>query len=133
MNPIRESIATTLRADAQLAQLADGVYFRKAPQGTAPPMVIFAVQTPSLPRYTFQGPPMEWETWTVRGISEDRRVAEEIDARCRALLDGQTLDIDDTTCLYCRREMNVDFDEEVDGESYEHVGAVYRLITEPSS
>lgn len=134
MNPIRAAIDQKLAGDAQLMALATGgVHYRKAPHGTVPPIVIFSRYSPSTPRYTFAGPGLDSEGWLVKGVAEKVRVAEEINARCRELLDGASLVITDTLCHYMRRENDFDLDEEVDGESYEHVGVIYRLISEPTS
>jgi len=128
-NPVRIALAETLKGDATLGALATGgVHHRKATQGKKPPFVIFFKST-GVPTWTFAGPPMDREVWVVKGVGV-RQVAEEIDRRCKELLNGTTLTIDGKVHQDIRHIGDIDYDEIDEGERYDHVGAEYRISSE---
>lgn len=130
MNPVRKALAQILKEDATLKALAaNGVFHRKADQGVVPPYVIFH-KASGVPGWAFDGPPMDKDVWLVKGVAVDRDVAEDIDARCKALLNGATLNIEGKAHQDLRHISDVDFDEVLDGERVNHVGAEYKLDSE---
>lgn len=129
MNPVREALNDVLSADATLAGLAPGgVHYRKAPSDATFPLVIFAKQD-GRPDWCFDGEPLQWDLWLVKGVGQTAE-AEDIAAQCAALLDNATLTITGRDHLYLRREGDVDMEEVVKGERFDHVGHIFRLVTE---
>lgn len=133
MNPVREGIWNILSADSTLLGLATGgIHWREAPGGTQPPLCIYAKQAGTR-FYTFAGPPMLSEVYTVKGVgfADD---AEDIDLRCQYLLDNAVITVDDRILLLKpMAEEDIAYGEDVDGEHYEHVGTHYRVVTERAS
>lgn len=129
MNPVRKALADKLKGDAALKAVATGgVFHRKAPSGTVPPYVIFH-KAAGNPLWSFGGPAMDKDVWLVKGVGE-RDIAEDIDKRCKELLNGADLAIEDKVHQDLRAISDVDYDEIVDGERIDHVGAEYKLDSE---
>jgi len=130
MNPVRKALSEILKEDAQLKALAtSGVFHRKVPSKTARPYVIFH-KSSGVPTWAFDGPSMDKDVWLVKGVADDRDEAEDIDARCKALLNGATLNIEGKDHQDLRHINDVDYDEILDGERVNHVGAEYKLDSE---
>jgi hypothetical protein len=128
-NPVRIALSEKLKGDATLESLAiGGIHHKIAPQGVKPPFLIFS-KSSGIPTWAFDGPPMDREVWLVKGVGV-RQVAEELDRRCKELLNGTTLDIDGKVHQDIRHIGDVDYDEIVEGERYNHVGAEYRISSE---
>lgn len=129
MNPVRKALRDKLKEDPVLKELATGgVFHKKADPGVKPPYVIFHKASGN-PTWTFGGPPMDREVWLVKGVGE-REVAEDIDTRCKAILNRATLDLEGKAHLDLRHMADVDYDELDEGEIYNHVGAEYKLDSE---
>lgn len=130
MNEIRSHIYDLLKADAALTTLATGgVHFRMAPEGTAPPLVIFDKYVPERLDLAFAGPDLEWDQWLVRGVGA-ASTAEDIDKRCQVLLNGADFSMKDYELLYCRRIGGVSYPELVGGDRYDHIGSIYQVGSE---
>lgn len=127
-NPVRIAIAQLLKNDAMLKELATGVFHRKAPRDAKPPYVIFS-KSAGNPLWAFAGPAMDKEIWLVKGVGQ-RKPAEEIDRRCKELLDGATLKLKGKTHQDLRHMGDVDYDEIHEGERFDHVGAEYKVDSE---
>lgn len=128
-NPVRDALATVLKGDKTLTDLATGgVYHRVADPDAVPPYVIFSKMS-GVPTWAMSGPPLQRDVWLVKGVGE-RKVAEEIDARCRELLDRIDLQITGKVCQDIRTIGDVDYDEINSGEKYDHVGAEYKINSE---
>ncbi len=138
--PVRRSIYGKLAGDSTLTNLlataAQGhtkaIYHDPAPQGAAYPFVVF-FKSSGMPTEAFGAPSaLETDVWTVKAVdrSTTADTAEAIAARIKALLNDATLSIAGATCLYLRRQSDVEFPDVVDGVAYRHAGATYRLITE---
>ncbi len=129
MNPVRESLSKLLKEDAVLKTLATGgVHHKIAKSGSKVPYIIFH-KAAGNPLWTFSGPPMDMDVWVVKGVGE-RADAEDIDKRCKDLLNGSTLAIEGKVHQDLRAISDVDYDEVVDGERINHVGAEYKLDSE---
>jgi hypothetical protein len=129
MNPVREAIAAALENDDALKQLATGgVFHRKAPSGAVPPYIIFNKMS-GVPWWTFAGPPIDRDVWLVKGVGV-RDVVEDIDRRCKQLLNSAELTIKGKAHQDLRAISDVDYDEMVNGERIDHVGAEYKLDSE---
>lgn len=129
MNPVRAALAKILKEDDDLKALASGgVFHRKADAGVKPPYVIFH-KAAGNPLWALDGSPMDKDVWLVKGVGE-RETAEDIDARCKEILNGATLEIEGKVHQDLRHITDVDYDEISDGERYNHVGAEYKLDSE---
>lgn len=129
MNPVRKALHEILEGDPILKELATGgVFHRKADPGVKPPYVIFH-KAAGNPLWTFDGPPTDKEIWLVKGVGE-RETAEDIDRRCKKILNGADLEIEGKAHQDLRHISDVDYDEPADGERYNHVGAEYKLDSE---
>jgi hypothetical protein len=129
VNPVREALKKVLDADAALKALATGgIFHRKATSEAVPPYVIFH-KASGVPSWTFGGPPMDKEVWLVKGVGA-REAAEDIDRRCKAILNRATLNIKGKAHLCLLHISDIDMDEISDGERYNHVGAEYKLDSE---
>jgi hypothetical protein len=130
MNPVRKALAVALKGDKALAALATGgIFHRLAGRGAVPPYVIFNKMS-GVPAWTFAGPPMDKDVWLVKAVGQDRDVCEDIDRRCREILNGADLAIEGKAHQDLRHIADVDIDEVVEGERYNHVGAEYKLDSE---
>jgi hypothetical protein len=129
MNPVRKALATVMKEDKPLMALATGgVHYKMAPQGTVPPYVIF-FKSSGIPDYAFRGYPIDQDVWLIKGVGEST-VAEDIDKRLKEILDGADLTIEGKAHQDLRHISDVDFDEVVNGERIDHVGAEYKLDSE---
>ena len=119
------------------------IYYGHAPDGAGFPYVIFNKQS-GTPVYTFKtGPAVgdghaiaDNELWLIKGVThvadgfpDSLDSADNIASRLDALLTDASLSMVATVAqLYLRRETDVAFPEEEDGETYFHHGALYRLM-----
>lgn len=130
---IRMAIAALLEADAELTTLATGgVHWRRAPEGTDHPLVIFSRSSGTFV-WTFEGPPMRPQRYLVKGVgfADD---AEDIDKRCRELLTDASLNLpNENLLLKPLPRDDVSYGEEKDGEAFDHVGTEYEVTTEEQS
>jgi len=129
-DPVRAALFAHLSADATLKGLLSGpdaIHEAKAPQGTEPPYLIFANQSPGVPLRTF-GTAADRPLWLVKGVcrGESSTPAEEINARCQALLDGEKLTISGSLATVVR-EGGVSYGEESSGEDWRHRGSLFRI------
>jgi hypothetical protein len=129
-DPVRAALFARLSGDATLKSLLsapDATYEAKAPQGTKPPYVILANQAPGVPLRTF-GEASARPLWLIRGVcrGESSTPAEEIDARCRVLLDSVKLTISGSLATVVR-EGGVSYGEEASGEDWRHRGSLFRI------
>lgn len=128
---IHAAIYTRLNGDATLKGLATGgIHHRLAPQGTEAPYVIFQRQAGTSLR-TFAPGSTERAVWLVKSVCRGASAtkAEEIDARCQALLDGVKLSPATGRALTVERHSAVEYGEASDGEQIHHVGSLYRIHT----
>lgn len=135
-DPVRAAIEARLKGTAGLTTLLGtptAVYHRKAPQPARPPVVVFD-QRSSLKTYAFHREAFRTETWIVRGVAFGRTadradaIAEQIDLA----LEDAPLSVTGRRLLYLRQESEVDYPEQIGKEIFQHKGAVYRIITEPT-
>lgn len=136
MNTIRSGLYSKLAGDTTLGALLaspTAIYHRRAPQTARTPFVIFHKQA-GTPSWTFAGPPLLTELWMVKIIdrSSSASAAENAAARVVELLTDATLVTAGKRLLYIRHESDVDYGEDDGAELYQHVGALWRVITEPA-
>lgn len=134
MNPVRSALYTRLTGDTTLTGLlsaTDAVFHQRAPQDAQTPYVIFQ-KTSGNPRYTFADH-LQYETWMVKGVARGLGGrAEDIAARLDIVLTDAPIAPAGHDVLYLRRETDIDYPEDDGAETFRHVGATYRLITEPA-
>ena len=130
---VRQAIFAVLEADSTLAGLASGgIHWRKAPQSSTPPMCIYA-KSSGVRRWAFDGPPMHNEVWLIKGVGfiDD---AEAIDERVQKIFDGAVLSVDNhIVLLKPMPEEDVSVEDQEYGETFDHVGTYYRIVTERAS
>jgi hypothetical protein len=131
MNPVREALYAALAGDAQLNNLTTGIHHQTAPQNAATPYIVFNKQA-GTPDWAFQGDPIQSDVWQVKAIDRgpSASTAEDIAIRIDTVLTDAALNVDDHAHLYLRRESDIDYPEQDGAETYHHVGALYRLLTE---
>lgn len=130
MIQMRPAIAALLEGDDALAELvSDRIFHQKAPQGTEYPMVIFHLQDGRPTMRAIQGPPVQGDLWTIKGIATSSDVAEPIALAIEEVVSGSELDLEGET-LWLERDSDVNYPE-VDGATiYRHLGAVYRVLVD---
>lgn len=128
-DPVRNALAKILKEDAELKALAKGgIYHLEPKDGADTPYVIFH-KASGVPSWAFDGPSMDRDVWLVKGVGP-REVAEDIDRRCKVLLNGSTLDIEGKAHQDIRGLSDVSFREVLNGVRIDHVGAEYRISSE---
>lgn len=138
--PVRRALYGRMAGDTTLNGLlgvpatgyAKNIYHQQAPAGAQFPYVIFQKQS-GVPTEAMGDPAaMDTDVWMVkaidRGPSADQ--AESAASRITALLNDAPLSISGNTLLYLRRQSDVEYPEEVDGQMYHHVGSLFRLVTD---
>lgn len=132
MNSVRKAIFEALNADAELGDLAAGIYHQKAPEKAAYPYVLFHKQADTS-RWTMRTEDTD-QVWLVKGVCRggDAEEAEDIDARCQAILNGLQLELNDPDRRheYLARESGNDMSEIDKGETVFHVFSLYRVVVE---
>lgn len=141
---IRRAIYGKLSGDTTLAALlgtpapgrSKSIYHQQAPEDAGYPLVIFNKQA-GTPRYAIGERLYDNEIWLIKAIDRDDTpgkasadTADAIASRLDVLLTDGTISISGATQLYLRRESDVEYPETVDGVTYHHAGANFRLIYE---
>lgn len=109
-----------------------------APENQDPPYVVFHKQA-NTPRYTMGsassgGTAFENALYMVRAVTVGPSMAQAgtIANLCDAALNLAALSISGYTHLLCRRESDVQYVETRDGQRWNHAGALYRIVADPS-
>lgn len=112
------------------------IYFQQAPETAEFPCVIFN-KSSGIPVDVFGDPPataMDNDVWLFKAVdrSTTADTAEQISDRITQLLHGtatgtQKPSVSGGTILYLRRESDVQYAEVTDGQTFQHVGALYRV------
>ena len=136
MNPVRAALWSKLSGDATLIALLSGpgaIHHRIIPQGGALPAVVLS-RLAGTPEWMFDSAHIQSDVWLIKGVSKgsSSSVAEDIAARVDALLTDAVFAVTGRVLLAVYREMDVDFEELTSGELYHHVGANYRVQTQPA-
>lgn len=140
MNAVRDALADRLAADAGITALVastggpfTGVYHRQAPKGAPTPFVLFTKMA-GTPTYTFGGLGLQSDVWLAKAVDRNANSgpAEDLAAAITACLTDAPLSIAGSPLLYLRRISDVDYGEPDGDHMYVHVGATWRLVTEPA-
>lgn len=127
---VREAIKSKLATDGTLAGLAtEGIFSDLAPSNTDTPYVIFSKQDGRY-QHVFEGTSLNPQLYLVKGVSRKKATAEAIDARCRQLLHRGTLNITGYELKSILIVSDVEYTETPENERFDHVGAIYRIVTE---
>lgn len=131
-------INTALRASTALTNLlaagTASIYSTLALQGASPPYVTFSKQA-NTPYYTAGGgTAYENAVYLVKAITQSTSaaLAGSIAVEIDRALNGATLTITGYTPMVCYRESDVSYAEIVDGQTFQHRGAMFRIQAQPS-
>jgi len=138
--PTRRAIYGKLAGDTTLNNLlgtpatgyAKAIYHQQAPEGANFAFVVFQKQAGN-PTEAFGDPSaLETDIWLVKAVDRDTSAdtAEAAAARVAVLLNDAALSISGSTLLYLRRQSDIEYPEVTDGVFYQHVGSLYRLVTD---
>ena len=135
-DPVRVAIHNRLLASPGVTSLLGtptSIYHRRAPGGAKPPLVVYDKRS-GVPNYSFGGQPVDRTLWIVRGVAFARTAdrAEDIGAAIDAALTDAPLTIFGRHLLEICRESDVNYVEQVGKEQFQHVGAMFRVLTQPS-
>jgi len=138
---VRTAIVEVLAADSGVVALLPtfqgfpSIFHYAAPQDAAMPFILVHQQS-GIVEYSFGDglDHLDDEVWTVKAIdrNDTPENAEAIDRAVRAALHDAALDVAGYGTLWCRREGDVYLGEVEEGELIAHVGAMYRIIKEPT-
>lgn len=132
MNALEAALTTALQAIVTPTE----VFVHPAPQGTGLPVVTFQKQAAPAPARTF-GPgagEIQWLSFVyyVRAIAvESKQPAGAVFDLIRQQLDGADLSVNGFGTMLCRYEGDLDYPEVVGGETYHHVGGLFRIQLTP--
>jgi hypothetical protein len=107
------------------------IYHQEAPEHAAYPLIVFQKQA-GTPSDAFGKPAaLDTEVWLVKTVDKSRSAdtAEAAHARTISLLNDASLSMSGATLVFLRRESDVEYSEVADGESYKHVGSLFRVVT----
>lgn len=127
------ALFAVLNVESLIAVAPGGVFNQLAPEGTTPPYVIFQHASKADDYFAFTKRGAE-AVYIVKAVSRSPwpKEASTIDTQIDTLLQDATLTITGYSRLYCRRESDFDLRENSDGEIYQHIGGLYRVIADES-
>lgn len=127
------AIMDTLNVASLLTLATGGVYNSVAPQETEPPYVVFQAMSEVDDDYSFSGRG-EDAVYMAKAISRSPwpKEANTINTQINALLQDATLSITGYAQLLCRRTEAVFMDEDLGGDTYTHIGGMYRITADES-
>ncbi len=136
MNEVRRAIYDRLTGDATLTGLLStptAVFHQVAPADAATPFVVFHRQD-GRPEHLYAGNEIQRDIWLVKAVDRGPSAtrAEDIAARIQTLLADAPLNPVGRHHVACYRDADVDYPEADAGETYRHVGATWRVITQPA-
>lgn len=137
--PVRRAIYGKLAGDTTLNGLlaappvnySKSIFHNIAPGSARFPYVLFQKQAGN-PTEAFGDPSaIDTDVWLVKAVDRNTSAdtAEAAAARIILLLNDAALSISGGTLLYLRRQSDVEYPEEIDGQMYVHVGSQFRLVT----
>lgn len=136
--PIRRAIFGKLAGDTTLTGMlgappagkSQSIYYQQAPENATYPFVVINKQA-GTPTDTFHTPgAYETDVWLVKGVdrASSADTVEGVQARLIALLNDANLSISGRSLMALRRQSDVDYLENVDGETYLHAGSLFRVV-----
>ena len=111
-----------------------GVYYILAPQGTAPPFVVFQAMSKTDDYFSFTGGRGGSALYVIKVIDRSPwpKAAGDIDTQIDSVMQDASLSITGHTLLWCRREEDFYLAEDQEGVTYQHVGGLYRILADQS-
>lgn len=128
MNAVEVGIYAKLSGDATLMATATGVYHRKAPAGSVAPYVVFHKQSGI---HDFALASRMWRDYLylikIVDQSDSTSQAGTLLERIDTLLNDGTITVSGYSLMEMRRQSDVEYDEVVEGVTWQHVGALFRI------
>lgn len=129
-DPVQAAFYGRLHGDETLLGLLaseDGIFERRAPSGSTPPYLVYNRQA-GTSIWTFRESTEE-ALWLFKGVCRglSSKQAKAIDTRAQELLHRTKLALTGGM-LTILRESAVDYGEESAGETWHHVGSIYRVF-----
>lgn len=136
MNALETALYAALTGDATLTALlssASAVYNQQAPQGAEFPFVIVQ-QMARTPVWTLDEISLEDTIYQVKGVTvgQSMKTAGDIADAIDGVLNDGDLTITGYALRYSRRTGAVSYTETVDGKRFNHQGAMYRIMADPT-
>jgi hypothetical protein len=138
--PVRRALYGRMASDTTLNTLlgtpapgfTHSIYHQEAPAKAGFPFVIFQKQAGTPTEAMGDPSALESDIWLIKGVARDTTtdVVESIQSRIQTLMNDASLSISGNVLLYLRRQSDVEYPEDFDGEMYKHAGALYRLVTD---
>jgi hypothetical protein len=138
MANLRPNLDTALYSVLNVASLTNlatgGVYNLLAPQDTRPPYVVYQAMSKvdDYWAYTQRGAQAVYMVKAISRSALSVKEATDIDTQVDTLLQDATLTITGFGPIYCRRESDFYLSEDLNGDTYQHVGGLYRIIADQS-
>ena len=127
------AVYTVLNVESVVNEATGGVFNVLAPQGTAPPYVIFQAMSKTDDYFAFTGRGGS-AVYMVKVIDRSPwpKAASDIDTQIDSVMQDASLSITGHALLMCRREEDFYLVEEQDGFIYQQVGGLYRILADQS-
>lgn len=127
------AVYSVLNVEAVVNEATGGVFNGLAPQGTAPPYVVFSAMSKNDDYWSYTGRGAE-AVYMIKAISRSAwpKEAGDIDTQVDSVMQDASLSITGFSLLACRREEDIYLVENQDGVIYQHVGGLYRIIADQS-
>ena len=127
------AVYAVLNVEAVVNEATGGVFNGLAPQGTAPPYVVFSAMSKNDDYWSYTGRGAE-AVYMIKAISRSAwpKEAGDIDTQVDSVMQDASLSITGFSLLACWREEDIYLVENQDGVIYQHVGGLYRIIADQS-
>ena len=128
------AVYSVLNVESVTNEATGGVFNGIAPQGTAPPYVVFQAMSKVDEYWSFTGGRGGSAIYMVKAIDRSPwpKSAGDIDTQVDSVMQDASLSITSHSLLWCRREEDVYLVEDQEGVIYQHVGGLYRITADQS-
>jgi hypothetical protein len=122
--------AVTSLLHAAPASRSTSIFHEQAPDDAEPPYIIFDKQNGRPDLMTFKDGHEQNDVWLIKAVVRGSAVTAEniADAIYNAVHD-KSVTVNGSPALWLRREMDVDYWEDVEGDRWDHVGFQFRLVS----
>ena len=127
------AVYNVLNVEAVTNEATGGVFNSLAPQGIAPPFIVFQAMSKVDDYFAYTGRGGQ-AIYMVKVISRSPWPKEggDIDTQIDSVMQDASLSITGHTLLSCRRESDIYFTEDQAGVTIQHVGGTYRSNADES-
>ena len=127
------AVFAALNVSSVTNEAIGGVFNGIAPQGTAPPYVVFAAMSKVDDYFAYTGRGGA-AIYMVKAIDRSPwpKTAGDIDTQIDSVMQDASLSITGHSLLSCRRESDIYLTEDQDGIIYQHIGGLYRIVADQS-